>query len=186
MNLYKYDDSTLEFKKVSLRRVLLNFAAVGSITMLVGMVNAPRQKVVETLTPEERLIVVIEETEFTEEKFIEEIKRLNFKFPHIVLAQAQIESGHFTSAIFKENHNLFGMRQARVRANLARGTRRGHAYYDNWKESLYDYAFYYSEYLSDIKTEEGYYQYINQNYAEDPSYNTKVKRQATINKELFN
>ena len=55
---------------------------------------------IEDLTPEEKLIVIREEKEFSEEKLIEKIHRLNFKFPHIVLAQAKLESGNFKSAIF--------------------------------------------------------------------------------------
>lgn len=80
---------------------------------------------------------------------------------------------------------MFGMREARVRANLARGTKRSHAYYDTWKESLYDYALYYSSYLAKMRTEEQYYNYLDQSYAEDPNYVSKVKRQANINKKLF-
>jgi uncharacterized FlgJ-related protein len=38
--------------------------------------------------------------------------------------------------IFVENNNLFGMKEARVRLNLAKGTQYGHAYYDDWKESV--------------------------------------------------
>jgi uncharacterized FlgJ-related protein len=116
-----------------------------------------------------------ERNKFTEEKFVELIKDLNMKFPHIVYAQAKIESGNFKSAVFKQNNNLFGMKEAKTRATLSQGTHRGHAYYDTWQESLYDYAMYYNTYLRKIKTEDEYFEYLRQNYAEDKSYVTRLK-----------
>lgn len=175
MNFYKYEKDSLSFKKVSYRKIGLAYLAPFMFFAFIGAVLAPRQEVIEKLTPVERMIVIDMEFEFTEEKFIEEIKRMNFKYPHIVLAQSKIETGNFTSRIFIENNNLFGMKQARVRANLATGTQHNHATYNNWKESLYDYGLYYSSYLRKINSEEKYFEYINQLYAEDPNYDTKVR-----------
>jgi uncharacterized FlgJ-related protein len=93
-----------------------------------------------------------------------------------VLAQAKLESGYFKSTIFLENNNMFGMREAKLRANLAKGTNRSHAYYDSWQDSLLDYALYYSTYLHKIKTEGEYFEYLKQNYAEDPSYVQRLKQ----------
>ena len=70
---------------------------------------------------------------------------------------------------------MFGMREAAQRANLAKGTNRNHAYYDNWQDSLLDYALYYSTYLYDIKTEGEYFEYLRQNYAEDRTYVDRLK-----------
>ena len=42
-----------------------------------------------------------------EEQIEETIYKMNFKYPHIVLAQAKLESSNFNSTIFKENNNLF-------------------------------------------------------------------------------
>jgi len=97
------------------------------------------------------------------------------------MAQSIVETGHWDSKIFKENHNLFGLRQAVIRINTANGTQYNHAYYDNWKESLYDYAFYSCRYLSSISTEEEYFQYLQKNYAESPTYVETLKN--TIKKE---
>lgn len=185
MQLYKYESSTLEFKKVSYPLMVLKSLWLLPLIFLLGMTLAPDKEKIDELSYEEKLIVIAEGTKFTEEKLISEIERLNFRFPHIVMAQAQIESGHFTSPIFVENHNMFGMREAKVRANLARGTKRSHAYYDTWRESLYDYALYYSTYLSKLRTEDQYYSYLDQSYAEDPNYISKVRHQANINKKLF-
>jgi flagellum-specific peptidoglycan hydrolase FlgJ len=92
------------------------------------------------------------------------------------LAQAKLESGHFKSTIFLENNNMFGMREAKLRANLAKGTNRAHAYYDSWQDCVLDYALYYSTYLYKIKTEGEYFEYLRQNYAEDPTYVQRLKQ----------
>ena len=120
--------------------------------------------------------IIKERSKFSEELLMEFLLELNVKFPEIVLAQARLESANFQSPIFKENNNLFGMKQAKMRATTAKGTRRGHAVYDNWRESVIDYAFYQMAYLRQIKTEEEYYQYLGRSYAEDPNYVHKVKQ----------
>ena len=96
------------------------------------------------------------------------------------MAQSMVETGHWKSNIFKENHNLFGMKQARARINTALGTQNNHAYYDTWTESVYDYAFYQCRYLSNIRTEDEYFQYLSNSYAEDTRYVTTLKQ--TISK----
>ena len=119
--------------------------------------------------------VKVEKDEFTEEKLIQMLKDLNVKFPHIVLAQAKLETGHFKSKIFNENHNLFGMKEAKVRIHTAKGTQHNHAYYDDWRESVYDYAFYQSTYHSDKKNERQYYRALDKSYAESKNYSGALK-----------
>jgi hypothetical protein len=57
----------------------------------------------------------------------------------IILAQAKLESGHFSSDIFLENNNPFGMKQARSRETTAVGTHRGHAVYPTVEHAVKDY-----------------------------------------------
>jgi hypothetical protein len=123
-------------------------------------------------------VVVIDasQIEFTQNNLINKLKQWNIKFPHIVLAQSMLETNNYKSSIFKENHNLFGMKEAKRRVTISQGTNRNHAYYNNWVESLLDYGFYQSHYLSNIKTEEQYYSYLEQYYAEDDEYVIKIKK----------
>jgi hypothetical protein len=51
-------------------------------------------------------------------------------------------------------------------------------------ESVVDYAFYQAQYLSDIKTEAEYLQYLKANYAEDPNYMAQL--QVIIDKQKGN
>ena len=62
------------------------------------------------------------------------------------------------------------MREAKQRITTAQGTENNHAYYYSWGESVLDYSFYQCRYLSNINTEEQYFQYLSQNYAENPNY----------------
>lgn len=60
----------------------------------------------------------------------------------MVFSQAAFETGNFTSEIFKENKNLFGMKLAKVRKTTAIGEARGHAVYRTWEDSIKDYWLY--------------------------------------------
>jgi len=112
---------------------------------------------------------------FSEEALIEAIKQMKFEHPHIVLAQAKVETGHFQSKIFLENNNLFGMKMPWKRPTMAIGTHRGHAVYRNWRESLIDYALYSAFYVQEKKEHE-FFEHLSDNYAEDPIYTVKLKK----------
>lgn len=172
---YKFNKETLAFQKTRISNVtLLGLGAFIGLSLILGFTSNPTNKV-QTLSQEEKLIVIREYNEFSQERLIQKIKQLNFKFPHIILAQSYQETGHYKSGIFLECKNLFGMKEAKLRATLAKGTNRNHAYYDSWQESLYDYALFYNTYLNDIKTEGEYYGYLEQYYAEDPTYVQRLK-----------
>lgn len=141
------------------------------------------------LSHQEREIIIadLEDSEFSQEALIEFLEETNIRFPHIVLAQSVLETGNYKSEVFAMNHNLFGMKQARVRPTTALGTSIGHAYYNNWKESVYDYALYQAAYLKNVKTEDQYFEYLGSNYAEAEHYVRALKRIIKKNKleELF-
>ena len=171
---YRYNTDLLAFEQVRTSTFVKAGLIFIAIMLIVGWSVAPRATI-KNLTPEEKLIVVREYNGFSEAKLIEQIRDLNFKFPYIVLAQSYQESGHYKSTIFQENNNMFGMKEAVVRSNLAKGSNRGHALYNTWQDCVIDYALYYSTYLSDIKTEGEYFEFLKQNYAEDPTYVSRLK-----------
>ena len=181
--LFIYKPDNLELIRVQKWRIgLLMFYflfLVGGFFYLLG-----RYMSLESLSDFEKEVLIVNlknKNDFSEESFIEMLQDLNVKYPYIVLAQARIESGHYSSRIFKENHNLFGMKQANRRINTAEGTQYGHAFYQTWRESVYDYAFYQSRYLSSATTEEEYYYIIGKSYAEDPKYISKLKNEVQKN-----
>jgi uncharacterized FlgJ-related protein len=177
--LYRLDKKNLKYVKIKWQA----FAILGLLTttiIILSMGYAIKKKV-DKDTEKEVLVILAKQNEFNVDKFISVIKNRNFPFPYIVYAQAVLETNNFTSKIFIENHNLFGMKEAVKRINTAKGTQFQHAYYDNWVESIYDYGYYVSTYLSDLKTESDYFDYLAKYYAEDKSYVDKLK--SIINKD---
>lgn len=174
MKLYKYCSESLSYKPVSIFSYLPLILFIPIIIMFLG-VNIIPNKTAKLDIENTILLPISSQNEFNEDKLIALIDRLNMKFPHIVLAQAKLESNEYSSRIFKESFNLFGMKEAKIRINLAKGTQYGHAFYNSWEESVYDYAFYYSTYLYPLKTENEIFQYLEKSYAEDKNYVTKLK-----------
>lgn len=177
-NTFKIDSKTLELKPINVvgKIVITTIIAtivIGSILFYSGYKTG--KNVLTGLSEEEKLIIIQEYNKFSEDKLIEKLKELNVKFPHIVLAQSKLETGNFTSKIFKENSNLFGMREAKQRITTAKGTENNHAYYHTWYESVLDFSFHQCKYLSGINNEDQYFQYLSQNYAEDPNYISILK-----------
>lgn len=167
---YMYDKPNLKFNRVSPIIII----AILVIMFFVSFIIAYEIKEIKVISAETRAIVLQEKNEFSRDNLKAYILELNIRFPNIVLAQAEIETGHFTSNLFKENNNLFGMKVATKRPTTNKGEERGHAYYDNWRESVLDYGFFSAQYLSDIKTEKQYLDYLKENYAEDPNYVNKI------------
>lgn len=106
---------------------------------------------------------------FTKQALVDEIKCHKFKYPDIVLAQAVLESGHFKSAVFKANNNLFGMKQPKKRYNLCNGTNLNHALYDNWKLCVEDRMIYEALYLNDMSRIQ-YKKFLDKTYAKGKNY----------------
>jgi len=177
--IYYYYKKDLDLKAVPYWKIsiygLCSILFVSVIAYTYGRIDQIRN-----LTDLEKEILIVDlnsKNDFSQDKLVEMLKDLNVRFPHIVLAQARLETGGYRSRIFRENNNLFGMKQATVRVNTALGTQHNHAYYDTWRESVYDYAFYQTRYLSGAKTEGEYFYVLGQSYAEDPTYVTKLQNE---------
>lgn len=175
MKLYSYNKNTLQYKEIPYLSKITKSILFTIVTMLfIGGSVAPVEKIY--VNNSEEILIIEKENEFNEQLLIEKIKELNLPYPHITLAQAKLESGEYGSRIFKENHNLFGMKEARVRINLAKGTQYNHAYYDNWEESVLDYSFWYASYARKCKTEDELYQLLDAQYAEANYYVQSLKQ----------
>ncbi len=119
-------------------------------------------------------------SDFSEKALIALMKELKIKYPETVLSQARLETGNFTSDIFKENHNLFGMKMAEKRPTSAIGINRGHASYANWRESVIDYALFQSFIIAKLQTvdKESYRKHIQKYYSETSDYLARIDRVA--------
>lgn len=104
---------------------------------------------------------------------------INVAHPDIVYAQAVLESGNYTSSMFKRYNNLFGMKRASRRANMNQGNT-GWSQYDRWEYSIVDYALYQATYMTDdrgrVVSREEYLQKLQASYAEDPQYVNKINK----------
>jgi hypothetical protein len=160
-----------------IRRPEIIILSVVMSALIINLAMTPAQKkaIAKKIDPKPKYIPKLDST-FSQEALVKYVYSLNVRFPHIILAQAHLESGKFTSGIFVKNNNLFGMRQARLRPTTNKGSRNGFAKYDHWRDSVMDYILYYVVYMHKFKTEEAYYAYLDRSYANNPHYSKLIRK----------
>lgn len=154
------------------RALLIVFCIYAAAMLMVAMGKDKDPKVIVRT---ETKVIPENPDEFTPEKFKEYLKALNIKHYKIAYAQACLETGNFKSKTFRISNNLFGMRQAKSRPTTNSGEYLRHACYTHWRESVLDYALYYSKYLSKFRTQKSLLNYLAKHYAEDSMYVIKIK-----------
>jgi hypothetical protein len=101
---------------------------------------------------------------FSENNLIEFMMLIEIQYPEIVLAQAKLESGNFTSERFKKYNALFGFQTSDT--NIIK--------YKSWKESVIHYK---AWQMKRLKSNENYYDFlIRIKYASDSNYINKLKQ----------
>ena len=123
---------------------------------------------------EEAPPVIISEKSQLSDEILSYILDLRIENAYLVYAQARLESGNFTSDIFMENNNLFGMKVAERRPTTAIGVNRGHAVYKSWRESVIDYALMQAAYYRGLD-EKTYLDKICSVYATDTTYRKRLE-----------
>lgn len=111
----------------------------------------------------------------TDKEVLDYITSLNIRFPKVVLAQAKLESGNYTSYVFKTKKNLFGMKLARSRPTTANKNSIGYASYSSWKQSVIDYALLQTSYYRNCRTEQQYLEQLQRSYCENNKYIQHLK-----------
>ena len=105
---------------------------------------------IKAMSPKEGLFYALEHYEIYE--------------PHIVYAQAVLETGHFRSDLCVNHGNLFGIYDSRKKA---------YKHYANWVESVLDYK---NSVQSKYKGGD-YYTFLEQlPYAQDKEYTNKLRK----------
>jgi hypothetical protein len=167
-----------------IRRPEIIMISIVMSALIINLAMTPAQKkaIAKKIDPKPKYIPKLDST-FSQEALVKYVYSLNVRFPHIILAQAHLESGKFTSGIFVKNNNLFGMRQARLRPTTNKGSRNGFAKYDHWRDSVMDYILYYAVYMHKFKTEEAYYAYLDRSYANNPHYSKLIRKIAESYKQ---
>ena len=111
--LYRFNSEELTFDKIKSHKLYFNTGVIFVVSLFIAF-SFGRWNKIQSLTNYEKEILLINMNHppFSEVELIGLMEDLDIKFPHIVLAQAQIESGTYTSGIFRSNHNLFGLKEA--------------------------------------------------------------------------
>ena len=96
-------------------------------------------------------------------------------YPDILLKQAKIESGNYTSDVFKNSCNLYGMKKVGKRQTTQlKSTYKGYGCYTNWCESVLDRMLWDIFMFGNNKpTKEEYLSAMNI-YSEDMNYESKI------------
>jgi uncharacterized FlgJ-related protein len=175
--MYKFNSEKLAYENVNVRKyigmIVLSFLAVFILSSFIWkevvVINAEKEVILKT------------SNSFSKDNLFLEVDKYSFKYPDIVKAQALVESGHFKAPVFKQNNNMFGMREAMIRITTAKGSNLNHAYYNNWRDCVADRALYEAQYLSKL-TKEEYFSYLDQVYAEGKGYSKLLKQVIKQNK----
>jgi hypothetical protein len=185
-NLYTYNENNLKWENVSKIKLYLPYILIITILFITNLLSFKLgiKSMDENLSLKEEnerlegIIEIINESSLFDETNLRLIlEGFNIKFIDVVIAQSKLETGNYTSDIFLETGNLFGMKPAKLRPYTHYGEHRGHAdYKGNWKLSVIDYALWQAREAKNVKTEEQYYFLLSKMYAEDSDYISKLKK----------
>lgn len=104
------------------------------------------------------------------------LKDNNAWYPEILLKQAKIESGNYTSNVYTNTNNLYGMKKVgRRQTTQLNNTYNGYGCYTNWCESVLDRMLWDLFYFKNEKPTEAEYLKAMSIYAEDSLYIKKLK-----------
>ena len=115
-----------------------------------------------------------ESHELTLANLIDVIEEVGLSNQLFVLAQAVLETGHFTSSVCRNYHNLFGLYDSK---------HKDYYRFSRWEDSVIGYQ----KFIQYRYTGGNYLQFLKRiGYAEDPRYTTTVAKIATqLYKRLF-
>lgn len=126
-----------------------------------GNVPVKGTTVIQTDTIRDTVYAKLEIPSLCAESVMNELLKQEVPFPHIVLAQSILETGHYTSRLSRTHNNIFGMKK-------------GNSYrkYDNYIECITDYK----KRISSRYKEGDYYAFLEKiGYAEGSEYTTLLK-----------
>jgi len=187
-NVFVFNEKTLGLEKPKNKIYIAILVVLGLLFML-GWFTGTNNYIINKInhTTEVTDTMLVHGERFSEEALIRLLKDCHIKYPHIVLAQAKLESGDFKSKMFKQNFNMFGMKLPRQRITTALGEKSGHAYYRDWIDCVHDYGMWSQAMTCNIDSEVEYFTKLDERYAEDTTYINKLKHiiEKEHLKELF-
>ena len=115
---------------------------------IVLLAYSPTETIIKTVHLIQRDTVKIDPMPLTDSAITAELVKLGCVLPNVALAQFKIESGHFKSAICRENFNLAGIKTSRSKYVI--GKNRDHCVYRSYRDCLKDYVRIQNRYLKNI------------------------------------
>lgn len=141
---------------------LHKFLIILSLYLIIILTFSYCDRVIEKPLEQKAVIANHTTDSFTVEDFILELRVQKVKFADIVLRQAILESGWFTSDIWINNNNPFGFYYNEK-----------YLKFNNWKASIC----YYKQWQNKWYKKGDYYEFLTTiNYAEDDCYIEKLKQ----------
>lgn len=163
-NYFKLN-SDLSIKKlpnyVRLFRGSLIFNIILIMTVSYAFTN-PQTKYVQVVKVIEKQVP--EDIKLNDTSLVREMKHAGISQIAIAVAQAKLETGHYTSQVCKENKNLFGIKYHKCK--YVKGDKNNHACYNTYKDNIRCYAHVQSMYLKQIDGK----------YATAPNYIEQLKQ----------
>ena len=163
--VFKVDKKTLEpracvdYKIPFFIMLAVNIVAVGQLLNMDPEIIR-RTRVIKTI---DTMIVERKDIALNDSSITAELVRLGCVLPNVAVAQFKIETGHYKSAICRENKNLAGIRNSS--SPLSIGKNRGHNVYKTYRDCLKDY----------VRVQNKYLKNIDGKYAEAKGYINQIK-----------
>jgi len=178
--IFKYNPETLSFEKIKKKtyfKVVVYSLSIFTVLFFIGWLTGTNRYIVNKWVHKTEVTdtLKVHGEPFSEEALVELMRNSNVKYPHIVLAQAKLESANFTSKIFKQNNNMFGMKMPKQRPTSAIGEENGFAVYRDWIDCVYDYMLYQANAMSTVDNEVEYFTRLEEKYCTDTGYVASVK-----------
>lgn len=111
-----------------------------------------------------------------EEELLVLLKKYKIQNPLIVLAQAKLESGNFTSNLFLKYHNFVNMKIPGQRPTSGTNSpNHNYSEYEDLNHGVLDYAIWQSSYARNLNEEQYYSRLVELGFAEDTMYIHKLR-----------
>ena len=144
--LVKIQDD-LSVKKVRCPYKLLYTSLIANAILVVALSMTPKSttKIVHIF---QRDTIKVDPMPLTDSAITAELVALGCVLPNVALAQFKLETGHFRSAICRENFNIAGIKTSRSKYVV--GKNRDHCVYRCYRDCLKDYVRIQNRYLKNI------------------------------------
>lgn len=170
MKIFKQNPD-MSLTDITIRSKMFNIFSILLITAIIAMSMTPvKQDVVKIVKQIDTVYLQDTDIPLTDSAILSELVKNDCILSPVAIAQMKIETGNFTSAICKENKNLFGIRTSNsdhvLKVNNIPVKNRGHNAYASYKNCIKDY----------IRIQKRYLKNIDGKYAQSEFYIETLKK----------